>query len=179
MAEVLYETEHPMKQNVEAAAADKKGQYALLKKQMEALLEGEHSVISNLSNASALLNGGLSGINWVGFYLKSGNELILGPFQGSVACVHIAFGKGVCGTAAEQNVTCVVPDVHKFAGHIACDSASNSEIVVPLRNNGEVVGVLDIDSPLFKHFDEEDARGLEAIAGIIEAACDWDTAGIR
>ena len=152
---------------------DKKAMYGLLLKQMEALLEAEHNIVANLSNASALLNEALGDINWVGFYLMDKGELILGPFQGKVACMHIAVGKGVCGTAVSENSTQLVEDVHKFPGHIACDSASNSEIVIPLRHEGKVIGVLDIDSPLFGRFDETDARELEKIAEIIEKACYW------
>jgi GAF domain-containing protein len=147
--------------------------YDLIKKQLSAILEGEHNVIANLSNSSALLNEALTDINWVGFYLMNKGELLLGPFQGKVACVHIALGRGVCGTAAKDNQTQLVKNVHEFPGHIACDSASNSEVVVPLRHNGEVVGVLDIDSPLLERFNEIDARELEEIAKIIEESCDW------
>lgn len=150
---------------------DKSAFYAVLAGQMHALLEGESNMIANLANASALLNMALHDINWVGFYLMTEGELVLGPFQGKVACVRIAVGKGVCGTAAEQNETQLVYDVHQFPGHISCDSASNSEIVIPLRNAGTVVGVLDIDSPLIGRFGEEDRAGLEVIASSIEQAC--------
>ncbi len=160
--------------NINAAfPQEKKAMFGLLLEQMKALLEDEHNIVANLSNASALLNEALKDINWVGFYLMNEGELILGPFQGKVACMHIAVGKGVCGTAVSENRTQLVEDVHKFPGHIACDSASNSEIVIPLRNEGKVIGVLDIDSPLFARFDEADARELEKIAGIIEKACYW------
>lgn len=152
----------------------KKEMYALLKEQLKALLEGERHVLPNLSNASALLNGALRNINWVGFYLRCGEELLLGPFQGKPACVHIACGKGVCGTAFAQNTTQLVKDVHKFPGHIACDCASRSEIVVPLHREGEVIGVLDIDSPDLARFDETDACELEEFAHILEKSCDWD-----
>lgn len=154
--------------------ADKKEMYKLLLAQMKALLEGEHNVTANLANASALLNDALRDINWVGFYLMNEGELILGPFQGKVACVHIAVGKGVCGMAVSENRTQLVEDVHKFPGHIACDSASNSEIVIPLRNEGQMIGVLDIDSPLFGRFDAADAAWLEEIAAVIEQACLWN-----
>ena len=147
--------------------------YALLLSQMESLLEGEHYVISNLANASALLMSELRDINWVGFYLIHQGELLLGPFQGKVACVHIAVGKGVCGTAVLKNETQLVEDVHQFPGHIACDSASNSELVIPLRSQGQAVGVLDIDSPCLGRFDAVDAQWLEKIAHVIEEACDW------
>jgi L-methionine (R)-S-oxide reductase len=153
---------------------DKKEMYALLKKQLKALLEGERHVLPNLANASALLNGALRNINWVGFYLRRGEELLLGPFQGKPACVHIARGKGVCGTAFAQDATQLVKDVHRFPGHIACDCASRSEIVVPLHQGGKVIGVLDIDSPILGRFDETDARELEEVARILEKSCDWE-----
>lgn len=153
---------------------DKKEMYALLKEQLKALLEGERHVLPNLSNASALLNGALRSINWVGFYLRYGEELLLGPFQGKPACVHIAWGKGVCGTACARNATQLVKDVHQFPGHIACDCASRSEIVVPLRREGKVIGVLDIDSPILNRFDETDAHELEEFTRLLEESCDWD-----
>jgi GAF domain-containing protein len=152
---------------------NKSGLYKLLIEQLKALLEGEPNVIPNLSNASALLNGALKDINWVGFYLINGNELLLGPFQGKPACIHIPIGKGVCGSAVAQNRTQLVKDVHVFPGHIACDSASNSEIVIPLRNGDTIVGVLDIDSPLLERFDEEDQKGLEAFATVLQEGCHW------
>lgn len=152
---------------------DKTGLYKLLVEQLKALLEGEPHVIPNLSNASALLNGALKDINWVGFYLMKENELLLGPFQGKPACIHIPIGKGVCGCAVSQNKTQLVKDVHTFPGHIACDSASNSEIVIPLRSGETIVGVLDIDSPLLARFDEEDKQGLEAFAAVLQEGCYW------
>lgn len=152
---------------------EKPEMYKLLFSQMKALLEGERDVTANLANASALLKGALNHINWVGFYLIKNDELILGPFQGKVACVHIAIGKGVCGKAAQEDKTQLVEDVHQFPGHIACDSASNSEVVIPLRSNGRIVGVLDVDSPLVGRFDSVDATELEKLARIIEEACDW------
>jgi GAF domain-containing protein len=147
--------------------------YHLLQEQLKALLENEPYVIPNLSNASALLNIALQDINWVGFYLMQNNELLLGPFQGKPACIHIPIGKGVCGTAVSQEKTQLVPDVHAFPGHIACDSASRSEIVVPIRVNGRVLGVLDIDSPIINRFDTTDQEGLETFVQILEAGCDW------
>lgn len=147
--------------------------YHLLSAQLKSLLEGEHDTIANLANASAALHSNLSDINWVGFYLVKNGELLLGPFQGNVACVHIAFGKGVCGTAAQQDATQRVENVHEFSGHIACDCASNSEIVIPLHKDGKVVAVLDIDSPSLARFTVEDQKGLEECAKIIESACDW------
>ncbi|MDF2487171.1 MAG: hypothetical protein K0R46_3339 [Herbinix sp.] len=147
--------------------------YKLLIEQLKALLEEEPHIIPNLSNASALLNGALEDINWVGFYLMNGNELLLGPFQGKPACIHIPIGRGVCGSAVAQNKTQLVQDVHAFPGHIACDSASRSEIVVPLRSGNQIVGVLDIDSPELARFDEEDRQGLEAFARVLQEGCNW------
>lgn len=135
---------------------------------LAAIIEGIPYTMTNLANASALLNEKLDGINWVGFYTIKDGRLVLGPFQGKVACTIIPMGKGVCGTAAATDRTQLVPDVHKFPGHIACDSASNSEIVIPMHRNGEVFGVLDIDSPLFNRFDENDKAGLEEFARILE-----------
>jgi L-methionine (R)-S-oxide reductase len=152
---------------------DKNECYHLLQAQLKALLENEPFVIPNLSNASALLGLALKDINWVGFYLLHNNELLLGPFQGKPACIHIPIGKGVCGTAVSKNETQLVPDVHAFPGHIACDSASRSEIVVPIRANGRVVGVLDIDSPLIRRFDALDQKGLEEFVHLLEEGCSW------
>lgn len=135
---------------------------------LKALLDKDDWLITSLSNASALLNEYLENINWVGFYLMREGDLVLGPFQGKSACVRIKVGRGVCGTAVAENKTQLVPDVHKFPGHIACDCASNSEIVVPIHHNGEIVGVLDIDSPLFDRFSEEDRDALEESVRIIE-----------
>lgn len=154
---------------------NKEEMYKLLIPQMKELLNDESHIISKLSNASALLNMALSDINWVGFYLRKGDELILGPVQGKVACTNIKIGKGVCGTCAQKRQTQLVEDVHKFPGHIACDSASNSEIVVPIFCAGEVAAVLDIDSPVFSRFDEVDKKNLEEICRIIESACDFKT----
>ena len=135
---------------------------------LKALLDKEDWLITSLSNASALLNEYLRDINWVGFYLMRDGRLVLGPFQGKTACTVIPVGKGVCGTAVLRNCTLRVADVHEFPGHIACDSASRSEIVIPLRKNGEVIGVLDIDSPLKNRFDEKDQAGLEEFAAVTE-----------
>ena len=142
-------------------------QYETLAKQLDALLHGETDIIANLSNASALLNQFLTDINWVGFYLMKDGELVLGPFQGLPACVRIPVGRGVCGTAIEKKETILVEDVHTFPGHIACDAASNSEIVIPLFKDGEVVGVLDIDSPIKNRFSHEDAKGLEQFIQVL------------
>ncbi|MCE5038313.1 GAF domain-containing protein [Staphylococcus auricularis] len=143
--------------------------YNLLQKQLESLIEDETNLITILSNASALINDNLDEVNWVGFYLVDNGELILGPFQGHPACMHIALGSGVCGTAASQDETQVVQDVHQFPGHIACDANSQSEIVVPIHQHNEVIGVLDIDAPIKDRFDETDKRGLENVVAILEA----------
>ena len=148
---------------------EKEALYSLLCRQAEALTDGVPYPIANLANLSALLYDALTDINWAGFYLAEDGRLILGPFQGKTACIEIPAGRGVCGTALAKNETQLVYDVHQFPGHIACDSASNSEIVIPLRKNGVVVGVLDIDSPSVGRFDEADQQGLEALARIIEA----------
>ena len=143
--------------------------YSLLNERLSALIAGVPHPTANLANAAALLWESLEGINWAGFYLREGDTLVLGPFQGRPACIEIPWGRGVCGTAAAENKTQLVPDVHAFPGHIACDSASNSEIVVPLRRpDGTVFGVLDIDSPVRGRFTELDRQGLETFAGILE-----------
>ena len=142
--------------------------YKLLCAQLKALTEDVENAISNLSNASALLWQELADINWAGFYKMEGGILVLYPFQGKTACTKIAVGKGVCGTAVAQDRTQLVPDVHQFPGHIACDCASNSEIVVPIHVNGEIWGVLDIDSPSLGRFTEEDREGLENFVKILE-----------
>lgn len=141
--------------------------------QLAALVEGERDTIANLANASAAIMQAMENVNWAGFYLLRGQELVLGPFQGKPACIRIPLGKGVCGTAALRNETIRVPDVHAFPGHIACDSASRSELVIPLRHDGAVVGVLDLDSPLPGRFSEADRTALEDCARVLEAACDW------
>ncbi len=142
--------------------------YTLLCAEAESLIAGVSHPVANLSNLSALLYQTLDRLNWAGFYLREGDVLVLGPFQGRVACIEIPWGKGVCGTAAEKDETQLVPDVHAFPGHIACDGASRSEIVVPLHRFGEVVAVLDIDSPVLNRFSEDDRAGLEAFAAVIE-----------
>ncbi|MEH7239213.1 GAF domain-containing protein [Bacillus sp. JJ1562] len=154
--------------NVEHYKGNKAEDYQLVTKQLQALLEGEPDQIANLANASALLNQFLDNINWVGFYIKKGSELVLGPFHGLPACVRIPMGRGVCGTAAQNQKTERVPDVHLFPGHIACDSASQSEIVVPIMKNGEVFGVLDIDSPIKERFDEVDQQCIEEFVKVLE-----------
>ena len=147
--------------------------YKLLTEQLQALLAQETYFVPALSNASALLWEELENINWAGFYIVRGGQLVLGPFQGKVACIHIQKGKGVCGTAWEKDETQLVPDVHEFPGHIACDSASNSEIVVPIHKDGEVVAVLDIDSPLFNRFSKEDAVGLSDFSSVLSNSLTW------
>ena len=142
--------------------------YGLLLAQLEALTKDVPHPVANLANAAALLWDALDDINWAGFYLMEGDILVLGPFQGKHACIEIPVGRGVCGTAVAENATQLVPDVHQFPGHIACDCASNSEIVVPLRKNGAVIGVLDIDSPSFNRFTEDDRKGLETFAEMLE-----------
>lgn len=146
---------------VELYSGNRQENYDLLIKQLNALLEGEKNKIANLSNASALLNQFLDRVNWVGFYLMEDGELVLGPFQGLPACVRIPLGRGVCGTSAIEQRTVRVEDVHQFPGHIACDAASQSEIVIPMIKDGELVGVLDIDSPEKNRFDEVDQEKLE------------------
>ena len=141
--------------------------YQTLCLKLTALMDGVPHRIANLANASALIYESLEDLNWAVFYLLEGETLVLGPFQGKPACIEIPLGRGVCGTAAQTGQTQLVPDVHLFPGHIACDSASNSEIVVPLRMDGKVVGVLDLDSPWPGRFTEEDQAGLEAVGSIV------------
>jgi L-methionine (R)-S-oxide reductase len=137
-----------------------------LARDLAALLHGERDLVANAANTAALLWDALPGLNWAGFYLYKSGELVLGPFQGKPACVRIAIGKGVCGTAAARRTTLIVEDVHAFPGHIACDSASNSEIVIPLVRGDELLGVLDLDSPLHARFGATEARGLEGLARV-------------
>jgi len=146
---------------------DKLERYQLLLKQAQSLLEDEHDLIANMSNISALLFNNLPDVSYAGFYRYQNNELILGPFQGPVACMHIAIGKGVCGTAAKARETQIVPNVHEFAGHIACDAATNSEIVIPIMKNEDLIAVLDLDSKDFARFDDIDAEYLTKIANCI------------
>jgi GAF domain-containing protein len=149
--------------------ADKGAAYAELARSLRALLDGERDLVANAANMAALLFWSLRDLNWAGFYLieRERGDLLLGPFQGKPACVRIPVGRGVCGTAAALRQTVVVPDVHAFPGHIACDSASNSEVVVPIIRQGVLLGVLDLDSPEQGRFDAADARGLEALARIL------------
>lgn len=149
---------------------DRAEQYRQLREQAESLLAGETDRVANSANLAALIFHALPDLNWAGFYFTRGAELVVGPFQGRPACVRIAWGRGVCGTAAETGETQVVPDVHAFPGHIACDADSRSEIVVPLRHGGAVIGVLDLDSPKPGRFDEVDRAGLEELAAVFVAA---------
>ena len=143
--------------------------YGTLNAQLSALVGGVPHRTANLANAAALLYHTLDGLNWAGFYLLEGDTLVLGPFQGRPACIEIPVGRGVCGAAVAEGKTQLVPDVHEFPGHIACDSASNSEIVVPIRADGKIVGVLDLDSPYIGRFTEEDQAGLEAFVRVLES----------
>ena len=152
--------------------ASKSDLYRDLAKGLAALLADERDPIANAANMAALIYHGLPDLNWAGFYFCRDAELVLGPFQGRPACVRIAMGKGVCGTAAAQRTALIVKDVNAFPGHIACDVASNSEIVLPLVRDGKLIGVLDIDSPRFARFDEEDQKGLETLAALWLAASD-------
>lgn len=157
--------------------ASKDELYAELRTRVDGLLEGESDWLANLANVSAAVYEWLPDLNWAGFYLLKGGELVLGPFQGRPACVRIAVGKGVCGTAVAQGASQVVTDVHAFPGHIACDARSRSEIVVPLRDaDGRIVGVLDLDSPELATFDDADRIGLEELADDLAAAIDWSGA---
>jgi L-methionine (R)-S-oxide reductase len=144
--------------------------YDQLASQLSSLLAGERDLIANAANFSSLIFHSLPDLNWAGFYFERDGELVLGPFQGKPACVRIAFGQGVCGAAAARCATTIVPNVHDFPGHIACDSASSSEIVVPLMKGERFIGVLDLDSPLAARFDEEDAAGLETLVRILLAS---------
>ena len=154
-------------------AENKQEFYAELTATLRAMLTGERDWLANLANTAALVYQMLPDLNWAGFYLLRDGELILGPFQGNPACVRIAVGRGVCGGAVAQRRTLVVPDVHAFPGHIACDSASRSELVVPLILDGRIIGVLDLDSPSLGRFDEEDSGGCERLVGVLLAASDF------
>ena len=156
------------------AQLPKAAAYREIQQQLAALFEGERNGLANAANMSALLYEALPNLNWVGFYFLQAGELVLGPFQGKVACVRIALGRGVCGTAAERRETVIVPDVNAFPGHIACDAASRSEIVIPLIKDGRLLGVLDIDSPQVARFDEDDGAGLNAAATLLVQSSDLD-----
>ena len=148
--------------------------YKLLKNQLLSLAEEEKNYIPLLSNASALIYNSLEDLNWAGFYLMNKGSLLLGPFQGKVACIRIPLGKGVCGNAAAKNQTILVDNVHDFPGHIACDGASNSEIVIPIHQNAQVVGVLDIDSPKLSRFSQDDKLGLEEFVRALEEVISFE-----
>ncbi len=160
-------------------AASTAPDYPLLARQVASILEGERDLVANASQFAAFIYDTVADLNWAGFYLTrpsrdgGGEDLLVGPFQGKVACARIPFGRGVCGAAAAQRKTMLVPDVHAFPGHIACDSASNAEIVIPLIANGKVVGVFDIDSPTLNRFSEADQAGLEALVAAFMAATDF------
>ncbi|GLX76774.1 free methionine-R-sulfoxide reductase YebR [Thalassotalea insulae] len=147
---------------------DKKPFYEQLVAQVEAIIGDESDVVANMANLSAILFDALEQVNWVGFYRCVNDELVLGPFQGKVACIRIPVGQGVCGTAVSENKTQRIADVHQFSGHIACDAASNAEIVIPVRINDRVIGVLDIDSVAFERFDEQDQQWLEQVVQVFE-----------
>jgi GAF domain-containing protein len=151
--------------------SSKKQLYQQLVSQAQAIMAGEKNLIANMSNLSAIIFNGLSDVNWAGFYLYDANELVLGPFQGQPACIRIPIGKGVCGTAAATGEVQLIEDVHQFDGHIACDAASNSEVVVPFYHGDELVGVLDIDSPKLARFDEQDKQGMEDLVAVLCEAC--------
>jgi L-methionine (R)-S-oxide reductase len=154
-------------------ALSKPAMYRELSASLAALLDGETDAVANLANASALLSGALDRINWCGFYLLRGDELVVGPFQGKPACVRIPMGRGVCGTAAARRETLVVPDVDAFPGHIACDAASRSEIVVPILQESALRGVLDVDAPEADRFDDEDRTGLQDFVSVLAPRVDW------
>lgn len=158
---------------VEKVSGSKSEIYEELVRQARGLLDGERDLIANTANLSALIWQMVPDLNWAGFYFLKGGELVLGPFQGKPACVRIAVGKGVCGTAVARRETVLVEDVHAFPGHIACDSASNSELVAPLIKGGQVKGVLDLDSPLFSRFDDEDRRAFETVVKLLVDGTDF------
>lgn len=160
-----------MFQTAKIQQADKVEFYRELSQQLNGLLDGERDMIANAANTSALMFEMLPDLNWAGFYfLKSADELVLGPFQGRTACVRIAVGRGVCGTAVAKGQSILVEDVHAFPGHIACDAASRSELVVPLHHDGRILGVIDLDSPIPSRFDAQDQDGIEALAKIFVTA---------
>ena len=158
---------------VKEVSGSKSEIYEELVRQVRGLLDGERDLVANAANVAALIWQIVPELNWAGFYFLKGGELVLGPFQGKPACVRIAMGKGVCGTAAARRETVLVEDVHAFPGHIACDSASNSELVVPLIKGGDVKGVLDLDSPMIARFDDEDRRAFEAVVKLFVEGTDF------
>jgi L-methionine (R)-S-oxide reductase len=149
-------------------AENKQQHYSELAQQIEAIVAGERDFVANMANISAILYWGLDNVNWAGFYLVKEGQLVLGPFHGQPACIRIPIGKGVCGTAVSENCIQLIDDVHQFSGHIACDAASNSEIVLPIRHNNHIIAVLDIDSPDIRRFDHEDKTGLSRIVEILQ-----------
>jgi GAF domain-containing protein len=163
----MHDLARPAPWNTTARQDDKAAHYAELTAELDALLSGEPDPIANAANAAAAIYHSLDGLNWAGFYFLRGNELVLGPFQGRPACVRIALGSGVCGTAAAERRSVLVPDVEAFPGHIACDAASRSELVVPLLGSAGLLGVLDLDSPVLARFDETDRAGCEALATVV------------
>lgn len=167
MGKIAKDKEMQVSSQIDAAAQAKPGFYQELCEKLQDLLGNETDFVANAANASALLFHSLPDVNWAGFYIFRDGKLIVGPFQGKPACVHIPLGKGVCGTAAKKKDTVVVPDVTKFKGHIACDPASKSEIAVPLLNWGKLIAILDVDSGSLNRFDEDDQEGLEAFASIL------------
>lgn len=167
MGKLMFTSKPEKKEN-----ASKSELYSDLLLQLSSLFADERDFIANAANLSSLLFYSVPDLNWAGFYLHKNNELVLGPFQGQLACVRIPIGKGVCGTAAQQRSTIIVDNVHEFPGHIACDSASNSEIVVPIIKEHRLLGVLDVDSPSFERFDEEDAQGLNEIVRVFVESTD-------
>ncbi|PKG99625.1 GAF domain-containing protein [Paraglaciecola sp. MB-3u-78] len=150
-------------------AENKRQHYSELAQQIEAIVAGEQDLVANMANISAILYWDLENVNWAGFYLVKEEQLVLGPFHGQPACIRIPIGKGVCGTAVSDNCIQMIDDVHQFTGHIACDAASNSEIVLPIRKNNQIIAVLDIDSPDIARFDHEDKSGLSLIVDILQA----------
>jgi len=161
-------------ESMSSRSTSKSELYDQLAAQLSSLLAGERDLVANAANFAALVFHSLPDLNWAGFYFVKGRELVLGPFQGQPACMRIAFGRGVCGVAAAKRVTTIVPNVHEFPGHIACDMESNSEIVVPLMKNESFIGVLDLDSPLPARFDDADAAGLETLLKILLASTGTD-----
>lgn len=153
----------------------KEKKYQLILKQIEGLIRNERDWVANCANAAALLFNSMEDINWAGFYLYKEGQLVLGPFQGNLACIRIAMGKGVCGTSAQEKRTMIVKNVHEFEGHIPCDAASNSEIVLPIVKEDHLIGVLDIDSPLIGRFDEVDGKYLEEFVKILNQYCVWNS----
>jgi GAF domain-containing protein len=152
--------------------ASKADRYASIARRLESLLGSERDFLANTSNTAALIFEFTGDLNWAGFYFRQGDELVLGPFQGRVACVRISVGQGVCGTAVEKAESLVVDNVHQFEGHIACDAASNAELVVPLIDSGQVIGVLDLDSPTIGRFDEDDRAGIEELVHVYMRSTD-------